>query len=87
MVLHSKDKSLTLDLKSEDGKAILTRPLERANVLISNSRPGVLDRFVSEHPMRELTAAPDLGGYTDALLRELGYSDELLGASRARQVV
>ncbi|HEV7194764.1 MAG TPA: CoA transferase [Pedococcus sp.] len=38
-------ESLTLDLKSDDGRDILTRLVRRGDVLIENFRPGVLDRL------------------------------------------
>jgi crotonobetainyl-CoA:carnitine CoA-transferase CaiB-like acyl-CoA transferase len=38
-------ESLQLDLKSEAGRGALTRLLERADVLVENFRPGVLDRL------------------------------------------
>ena len=38
-------KSMTLDLYSEEGKAILARLIARADVLVENYRPGVLDRM------------------------------------------
>jgi formyl-CoA transferase len=38
-------ESLQLDLKSDDGREALTRLLERADVLVENFRPGVLDRL------------------------------------------
>jgi crotonobetainyl-CoA:carnitine CoA-transferase CaiB-like acyl-CoA transferase len=38
-------ESLQLDLKSDAGRAALTRLLERADVLVENFRPGVLDRL------------------------------------------
>jgi crotonobetainyl-CoA:carnitine CoA-transferase CaiB-like acyl-CoA transferase len=48
-------RSMTLDLYAGEGKAILARLLERADVLVENYRPGVLDRM----------------GFGDARLREL----------------
>lgn len=44
-------ESIILDLKDQDGKAILTRLVKHADVLIENFRPGVLDRlgFTTEH--------------------------------------
>src|SRR5713226_5107757 len=38
-------KSIALDLYSEDGKAILARLIERADVLVENYRPGILARM------------------------------------------
>ena len=38
-------ESVALDLKSEDGKGVLRQLVERADVLVENFRPGVLDRL------------------------------------------
>ncbi len=38
-------ESIALDLKSDDGRAVLTELARRADVLIENFRPGVLDRL------------------------------------------
>ena len=38
-------ESVTADLKSDDGRALLTRLVRRADVLIENFRTGVLDRL------------------------------------------
>ena len=38
-------ESITLDLKTADGVDILTRLVQRADVLVENFRPGVLDRL------------------------------------------
>lgn len=45
LVLNRGKKSLTLDLKQPDGKEVLMRLLETADVLLTNFRPGVLDRL------------------------------------------
>src|SRR5499426_646194 len=52
-------KSITLDLYTDEGKAILARLLERADVLVENYRPGVLARMgFDEARLRDLN--PDL---------------------------
>ncbi|MGA4670597.1 CaiB/BaiF CoA transferase family protein [Propionibacteriaceae bacterium Y1923] len=38
-------ESITLDLKSDDGRAVLTELARRGDVLIENFRPGVMDRL------------------------------------------
>ena len=38
-------ESIALDLKSDDGRAVLTDLLRRADVVVENFRPGVLDRL------------------------------------------
>lgn len=38
-------ESIALDLKSDDGREVLTGLVERADVLLENFRPGVLDRL------------------------------------------
>jgi formyl-CoA transferase/CoA:oxalate CoA-transferase len=38
-------RSVVLDLKSEEGKALLWRLLERCDVLLENFRPGAMDRL------------------------------------------
>ncbi len=38
-------ESLTLDLKSDDGRDVLTRLVRHGDVLVENFRPGVLDRL------------------------------------------
>ena len=38
-------ESIALDLKSEDGRDVVTALLRRADVLVENFRPGVLDRL------------------------------------------
>jgi CoA:oxalate CoA-transferase len=48
-------KSMTLDLRAPEGKAILGRLIERADVLVENYRPGVLDGMgFGEARLREL---------------------------------
>lgn len=38
-------RSIALDLRSDDGRAVLRRLIGRADVLVENYRPGVLDRM------------------------------------------
>ncbi|MDO9443191.1 MAG: CoA transferase, partial [Beijerinckiaceae bacterium] len=45
LVLNRGKRSVTLDLKKDEGKAVFHRLLEQADVLLTNFRPGVLDRL------------------------------------------
>lgn len=48
-------ESIVLDLKSDDGRDTLTALVQRADVLVENFRPGVLDRLgFAEDRLREL---------------------------------
>ena len=46
---NSGKKSLSIDLKSEDGKAIFQRLLATADVLVENFRPGVMARLGQDY--------------------------------------
>ncbi|WP_018762681.1 CaiB/BaiF CoA transferase family protein [Arthrobacter sp. 135MFCol5.1] len=45
MSCNRNKESISLDLKSQDGQAVLRGLLERADVVIENFRPGVMDRL------------------------------------------
>ena len=45
MVLNANKRSMTLNLKSPQGKAILTRLIERSDVFIENFAPGTIERL------------------------------------------
>ena len=45
LAMNRGKRSLTVDLKKEEGKEILRRLVERADVLLTNFRPGVLGRL------------------------------------------
>ncbi|WP_420180195.1 CaiB/BaiF CoA transferase family protein [Paenarthrobacter sp. TA1.8] len=45
MSCNRNKESLALDLKSEDGQTVLRQLLERADVVVENFRPGVLERL------------------------------------------
>jgi crotonobetainyl-CoA:carnitine CoA-transferase CaiB-like acyl-CoA transferase len=44
LLAHRNQRSLTLDLKHPEGRAVARRLLERADVLVQNFRPGVMAR-------------------------------------------
>ena len=45
MAANRNKRSLALDLRDERGKDVLRRLVERADILVENFRPGVMDRF------------------------------------------
>src|SRR5271156_15582 len=45
LVLNANKRSLTLNLKTEDGKALFRRLIAQADVLLENFGPGALDRL------------------------------------------
>src|ERR1700730_11723022 len=44
-MLNSNKKSITLNMKSDEGKKIFTDLVSRVDVLVENFGPGVVDRF------------------------------------------
>jgi alpha-methylacyl-CoA racemase len=44
-ILNRNKESLTLDLKSEDGRSIFYKLAEKSDVIIEGFRPGVMDRL------------------------------------------
>src|SRR5437899_10659860 len=45
LAMNRGKRSITLDLKKPEGKEVLYRLLQAADVLLTNYRPGVLDRL------------------------------------------
>lgn len=45
MNLNRNKKSITLNLKSEDGKEILRQLVKKADIILENYRPGVMDKL------------------------------------------
>src|SRR5690349_25121589 len=45
LAINRNKESVTLDFKSDDGRAILERLIDRADVLVENFRPGTLARL------------------------------------------
>ena len=43
--MYRNKQSIVLDLKSDEGRAIALQLLDKADVLVENFRPGVLDRL------------------------------------------
>lgn len=67
--VNRSKESLTLDLKSEDGIAILTSLLARADVLVQNLAPGAAERmglgFEALHALHPRLIVCDISGYGD----------------------
>ena len=75
--------SITLDLKSKQGKALLKRLVKTADVLVENYRPGVMDRLglgydvlKAENP--ELVYCAISGFGQDGPLRDLPAYDQII---------
>lgn len=49
LTVNRNKKSLTLDLKSNEGKEILTRLIEKCDILVENFRTGVMDKLGFEY--------------------------------------
>src|ERR1700759_2235645 len=45
MSCNRNKESIVLDLKTDDGRAVLTELIKRADVFMENYRPGVLERL------------------------------------------
>jgi crotonobetainyl-CoA:carnitine CoA-transferase CaiB-like acyl-CoA transferase len=48
---NAQKRSMTLDLKSDDGKAVFKRLVRSADVVVENFRPGVMDRLGLGYPV------------------------------------
>ncbi len=58
MSVNRNKRSVTLDLKSDDGLGALRRLIETSDVLVENFRPGTMERFGLDYPKaRELNPA------------------------------
>ena len=49
LALNRNKRSIALDLRSDDGKAVFRRMAETADVVVENFRPGVMDRLGLGH--------------------------------------
>src|SRR5258708_20775639 len=55
LVLNANKRSLTLNLKTEDGKALFRRLIGESDVLLENFGPGALDRLgLGYHSLRHI---------------------------------
>jgi crotonobetainyl-CoA:carnitine CoA-transferase CaiB-like acyl-CoA transferase len=52
--LNYGKRSIALDVKSEDGRAVLLRLLETADVFVANLSPGAVDRLVTPEELEQL---------------------------------
>jgi crotonobetainyl-CoA:carnitine CoA-transferase CaiB-like acyl-CoA transferase len=77
--INRNKESVTLDLKHPDGRAILDRLIERADVLVENFRPGTLARLGLDYPSlaarfpRLIYCSVSGFGHTGPRSKEAGY--------------
>ena len=65
LAANRNKESVTADLKSPDGRLLLTRLVRQADVLLENFRPGVLDRLgFGTHRLHEINPALVIGSIT-----------------------
>jgi crotonobetainyl-CoA:carnitine CoA-transferase CaiB-like acyl-CoA transferase len=69
--VNRNKKSLGLNLKTAEGQAILWKLIERADVLIENFRPGVLDKLgFGYEAVRKVNARTVTVRYPDSDIRD-----------------
>ena len=85
MSINRNKKSLTLDLKNERGKEILTRLIERSDIVAENFRPGTMEKLgfgydrVREINPRAVFASISGFGHTGPLAERPGYDVVIQG--------
>ncbi|MFQ5692194.1 MAG: CaiB/BaiF CoA transferase family protein [Nitrospinota bacterium] len=85
MSINRNKKSLTLDLKAEKGKAILTGLIERSDVVAENFRPGTMEKLgfgydrIREINPRIVYASVSGFGHTGPLAQRPGYDVVIQG--------
>ena len=92
LAVNAGKESLALDLKHADGKAVLLRLVERADVLVENFRPGVMARLGLDHEAlarvnpRLVYCAISGFGQTGPLARRPAYDQIIQGLSGVMSV-
>lgn len=68
--VNRNKKSVTLDLKSEDGAALLWKLIEQSDVLVENFRPGAMERlgfsYATVHARRPSLIYASISGFGDS---------------------
>jgi len=83
--INRNKKSVGLDLKTEEGRRVLWKLIERADVVIENFRPGVLEKLgFGYHAVARVNARAvycSISGFGEAgPLRQAGCSDPIMQA-------
>lgn len=69
-ILHANKKSITLNLKSDEGKELLRRLIQKSDVLVENYAPGTIERlgfgYEAVHEMNPRLIFCQIKGYAES---------------------
>lgn len=83
-------RSMTLNLFAEKGKEILFSLIDKADVLIENFRPDIVEKLGLDYPSvakRKPSPPPLFGQHTEEILKDLGITPVEIKGLRKERIV